>query len=62
MRSIGQIARTQRIKDNDAQYVDPLDMLTELCRDNRQLSLSLRAAHPMVEEHRDIPTASLIEN
>jgi starvation-inducible DNA-binding protein len=62
LRSIGQIARTQRIKDNDAQYVDPLDMLAELCRDNQQLSARLRAAHEMLEEHRDIPTASLIDN
>ena len=62
LRSIGQIAHTQRIKDNDAQYVDPLYMLAELCRDNQQLCLSLRAAHEMVEAHRDIPTASLINN
>jgi starvation-inducible DNA-binding protein len=62
LRSIGQITRTQQIKDSYAQYLDPLDMLAELCQDNQQLSLSLRAAHAMVEEHRDIPTASLIEN
>jgi starvation-inducible DNA-binding protein len=62
LRSIGQIARTQRIKDNDEQYVDPLDMLAELCQDNQQLSLRLRSAHAIIEEHRDVPTASFIES
>jgi starvation-inducible DNA-binding protein len=62
LRSIGQIARTQRIKDNDSLYVDPHGMLAELCEDNQHLALFLRAAHELVEEHRDIATASLIEN
>jgi starvation-inducible DNA-binding protein len=62
LRSIGHIARIQRIKDNDAEYVDPLDMLAELRQDNQTLSASLREVHDMVDEHRDIATASLIEN
>jgi starvation-inducible DNA-binding protein len=62
LRSIGHIARIQRIKDNDAEYVDPLDMLAELREDNQTLSASLREVHDMVDEHRDIATASLIEN
>ena len=61
LRSIGHIARTRRIKDNDADYVDPLDMLAELREDNQSLSKSLREAHDMVAEHRDIASASLIE-
>lgn len=61
LRSIGHIARTQRIKDNDADYVDPSDMLAELCEDNKSLVSSLRAAHDVCEEHQDIATASLIE-
>jgi starvation-inducible DNA-binding protein len=61
LRSIGHIARLQRIADNDADYVDPLDMLAELRQDNQTLSASLREAHDMVDEHRDIATASLIE-
>jgi starvation-inducible DNA-binding protein len=62
IRSIGHIARVQRIKDNDADYVDPLDMLAELREDNKTLAARLREVHDVVDEHRDIATASLIEN
>jgi starvation-inducible DNA-binding protein len=62
LRSIGHIARTQRIKDNDAEYVDPLDMLAELREDNQTLAARLREVHDVVDEVRDIATASLIEN
>ena len=61
LRSIGHIARTQRILDNDADYVQPLDMLAELRDDNKTLAASLREAHNVCDEHRDIATASLIE-
>jgi starvation-inducible DNA-binding protein len=61
LRSIGHIARIQRIKDNDADYVDPLDMLAELREDNITLAARLREVHDMVDELRDIATASLIE-
>jgi starvation-inducible DNA-binding protein len=61
LRSIGHIARTQRVLDNDAEYVQPLDMLAELREDNKTLAASLREAHNVCEEHRDIATASLIE-
>ena len=62
LRSIGHIARLQRIKDNDAEYVDPLDMLAELREDNQSLAARLREVHDVVNEARDIATASLIEN
>src|SRR5579862_5362689 len=62
LRSIGHIARLQRIKDNDAEYVDPLDMLAELREDNQSLAARLREVHDVVDELRDIATASLIEN
>jgi starvation-inducible DNA-binding protein len=61
LKSIGHIARTQRLLDNDADYVDPLDMLAELREDNKTLATRLREAHNVCEEHRDIATASLIE-
>jgi starvation-inducible DNA-binding protein len=61
LRSIGHIARTQRVLDNDAAYVDPLDMLAELCEDNKTLAARLREVHNVVDEHGDIATASLIE-
>jgi starvation-inducible DNA-binding protein len=61
MRSIGHIARTQRVKDNDAEYVEPSDMLAELREDNQELAARLREVHNVCDEHRDIATASLIE-
>ncbi|HEY4211083.1 MAG TPA: DNA starvation/stationary phase protection protein [Steroidobacteraceae bacterium] len=61
IRSIGHIARLQRIKDNDADYVEPLDMLAELREDNMALAASLRQVHNVCDEHGDIATASLIE-
>ncbi|MBV8430536.1 MAG: DNA starvation/stationary phase protection protein, partial [Solirubrobacterales bacterium] len=45
LKSIGQIARMQRVLDNEADYVDPEDMLTELCEDNKTLAARLREAH-----------------
>ena len=62
LRSIGHIARIQRVKDNDAEYVHPLDMLAELREDNQELASRLREVHGMVEERRDIGTASLVES
>ena len=59
--SIGHIARLQRVADNDAQYVEPEDMLAELCEDNKTLAARLREAHNVCDEHRDIATASVIE-
>ncbi|HEX8874231.1 MAG TPA: DNA starvation/stationary phase protection protein [Nitrosospira sp.] len=61
IKSIGHISRSQRILDNDADYVEPLDMLAELREDNKTLASRLREAHNVCEEHRDIATASLIE-
>jgi starvation-inducible DNA-binding protein len=61
LRSIGHIMRTQRVLDNDAEYVDPLDMLAEVREDNKMLAARLREAHNVCDEHRDIATASLIE-
>jgi starvation-inducible DNA-binding protein len=61
LRSIGHISRSQRIVDNDASYVEPLDMLAELREDNKTLAARLREAHDVCEKHRDIATASLIE-
>jgi starvation-inducible DNA-binding protein len=61
LRSIGQISHIQRVVDNDAEYVEPLDMLAELAEDNRSLAARLREAHNVCEEHRDVATTSLIE-
>jgi len=61
LRSIGQISRLQRVLDNDADYVTPLDMLAELREDNQRLAASLREAHAVCEHHGDVATTSLIE-
>ena len=61
LRSIGHIARLQRVPDNDAEYVEPSDMLAELREDNKTLAARLREAHNVCDEHDDIATASLIE-
>lgn len=61
LRSIGHIARMQRVLDNDADYVEPSDMLAELCEDNKTVAARLREAHSVCDEHRDIASASLIE-
>jgi starvation-inducible DNA-binding protein len=61
LRSIGQISRLQRILDNDAGYVTPLDMLAELRDDNKQMAASMREIHSLCDEHEDVATASLLE-
>ncbi|MGY3603047.1 MULTISPECIES: Dps family protein [unclassified Bradyrhizobium] len=62
IRSIGQISRQQRILDNDADYVDPQDMLAELGSDNQQLTREMRQVHNVCDEYGDVATASLLEN
>ncbi len=60
--SIGHIARLQRLSDNDAEYVDPLDMLSELREDNKALLASMRETHNLCDDENDVATASLLEN
>jgi starvation-inducible DNA-binding protein len=62
IRSIGQVARLQRIADNDADYVKPLDMIIELRDDNATLTRNMREIHSLCDEAGDIATASLLEN
>lgn len=62
LRSIGHINRLKRVKDNDSDYVDALAMLAELQDDNKTLAANLRDVHDIVNDKRDIASASLIEN
>src|SRR5882757_2755005 len=62
LRSIGQIGRQQRLLDNNADFVTPLDMLAELRDDNKQLTAMLRETHSLCDEHGDVASASLLEN
>lgn len=61
IRSIGHIARSKRVLDNDADYVTPLDMLAELRDDNKDLAGRMREAHNVCDEYGDVATASLLE-
>jgi starvation-inducible DNA-binding protein len=62
IRSIGDIARQQRIADNDAPFVTPLDMLAELRDDNQRFIASMRIAHDLCDLHGDVATTSILEN
>ena len=62
LHSIGHVARLSRVLDNDANYVEPSDMLAELCEDNKALTTRLREVHDLCGEYHDVTTASLIEN
>lgn len=62
LHSISDIARNQRLKDNNDSFVTAQDMLAELTEDNQKLTKLLRSAHAICDEHNDVATASLIEN
>lgn len=61
LRSIGHIARLQRVEDNDADFVDPLDMLAELRDDNKDLVHRMRITHELTDEHKDYGTSALLD-
>jgi starvation-inducible DNA-binding protein len=61
LRSIGHIGRLQRVQDNDADFVTPLDMLAELRDDNKQLAAHLRETHALCDDGEDVATASLVD-
>src|SRR6266498_617346 len=61
IRSITDIAKNQRLKDDNKEGVSPQEMIGELCDDNQQLTRSLRATHEVCDRHNDVATASLIE-
>jgi starvation-inducible DNA-binding protein len=61
IRSIGDIARDQRLKDNNKDILGAHEMIAQLCDDNQQLTRFLRATHEICARHNDVATASLIE-
>jgi len=61
IRSISDIGKNQRLKDNNKESVPPREMISELCDDNQQLTRSLRATHEVCDHHNDVATTSLIE-
>jgi len=62
LRSIGHIAKLQRVTDNDADFVAPADMLRELMEDNKAFTASMRDAHEIAAKNNDVATTSLLEN
>jgi starvation-inducible DNA-binding protein len=61
LRSIGHIAKLQRIPDNDASFVPPLEMLRELTKDNKAMTAAMREAHEVADKHGDVATTSILE-
>lgn len=61
LRSVGQIAKMTRVEDNDAPFVEPMDMIAELREDNKEMTSRLREVHDVCDEHNDVATASMIE-
>jgi starvation-inducible DNA-binding protein len=61
LHSIGHVARLTRVLDNDADYVSPLDMLSELREDNLQLAARMLEVHGVCDEHGDVASASVLE-
>ena len=61
LRSIGEISRLKSIKDNEENYVPPVDMLRELMEDNKAVAKAMREAHGLSDKHEDVATASMLE-
>lgn len=62
LRSIGQIAKLQTIKDNDEKFVPPREMLRELMEDNKKMAAAMRKAHKVCDDADDVASASILEN
>jgi starvation-inducible DNA-binding protein len=62
LRSIGHVHELAQLDDNDEEFVSPLDMLRELMQDNKAVAASMRKAHEICDDHKDVATASLLEN
>lgn len=61
LRSIGDIARHQTLKDNDAQFVDAAAMLAELRDDNLKLVEGFRKVKELAEEAKDNATSGIVD-
>lgn len=62
LRSIGQIAKLQTLKDNEEGFVPPREMLRELMNDNKKVAAAMRKAHDVCDKYEDVATASILEN
>jgi starvation-inducible DNA-binding protein len=62
LKSIGQVAKLQTIKDNNEDYVPPREMLRELMNDNKHVAAAMRKAHDVCDDADDVASASILEN
>src|SRR5947208_13270175 len=62
LKSIGQVAKLQTIKDNNEDYVPPREMLRELMQDNKHVAAAMRKAHEVCDDAGDVASASILEN
>jgi starvation-inducible DNA-binding protein len=62
VKSIGHVAKLQRIKDNNEEFVAAVDMLRELMEDNKAFTANMREAHEIAAQNNDSATTSLLEN
>ena len=62
LHSISEISKYQRLKDNNAPFVAPKLMLSELHQDNLSLVEYMRETHKITDDANDVATTSLIEN
>ncbi|MGY8634570.1 DNA starvation/stationary phase protection protein [Bradyrhizobium sp. 14AA] len=61
LKSIGQVAKLQTIKDNNEDYVPPREMLRELMQDNKHVAGAMRKAHEVCDDAGDVASASILE-
>lgn len=61
LKSIGQVAKLQTIKDNNEDYVPPREMLRELMQDNKHVAAAMRKAHEVCDDAGDVASASILE-
>ncbi len=61
LRSIGQVAKLQTVKDNNESYVPPREMLRELMEDNKKKAAAMRKARKLADDYEDVGTTSLLE-
>ena len=58
---MGEMISISHLKENDKPFVAPLDMLKELMSDNKAMAAAMRETHELCDEHKDVATASLLE-
>ncbi len=61
LHSLGEMVSKSHLKENDADFIPPLEMLRELMQDNKSMAAAMRETHKICDDHEDVATASLLE-